>query len=541
MSIKPKAKKFRIRRGIQQPRPLPPQLTQQATGTDDDYLAAPDDGFGDTVFPTAAKAAQPASNDGQAATEGEGSNIVAEIAAIRAEGLTGRQLRMARRIALKHGINASSDYEAVRLLRQRGIDPFQQANMLEVVGGKQSGGNLPAPHKEAPVPSAQVTEGERAAEILRIQRNIAARRKKKLFLMTLRLAFFVALPTAIASYYYYKVATPMYATHTQFVIQQADGASGGQLGGLFAGTGFASSQDSISVQTYLQSRDAMTRLDEDKGFKRHFQNTAIDPIQRLEPDATNEDAYKIYKKNVRIAYDPSEGVVQMEVVAVSPETSVEFSRSLIDYAEEQVDHLTQRLREDQMAGARESYREAERNMLAAQQRVVALQENRGVFSAESESSLIMSQISGFETERNSEQLRLDQLLANENPNAARVQVLQNRIKRLDEQILAKRSQLTESTEGTTSLANITGELLVAQADLETRQLLLQSSLQQLETARIEANRQVRYLSIVANPILPDAAAYPRAFENTLLALFIFSGIYLMASLTASILREQVAS
>ena len=36
---------------------------------------------------------------------------------------------------------------------------------------------------------------------------------------------------------------------------------------------------------------------------------------------------------------------------------------------------------------------------------------------------------------------------------------------------------------------------------------------------------------------PDAPSYPRAFEDTLLAFLIFSGIYLMVSLTASILRE----
>jgi capsular polysaccharide transport system permease protein len=42
-------------------------------------------------------------------------------------------------------------------------------------------------------------------------------------------------------------------------------------------------------------------------------------------------------------------------------------------------------------------------------------------------------------------------------------------------------------------------------------------------------------------VAPDTAAYPRAFENTLLAFLVFSGIYLMVSMTASILREQVSS
>ena len=72
-------------------------------------------------------------------------------------------------------------------------------------------------------------------------------------------------------------------------------------------------------------------------------------------------------------------------------------------------------------------------------------------------------------------------------------------------------------------------------------MMMQQALQQLESARIEANRQVRYLSLGVSPVAPDEATYPKAFQNTLLAFLIFAGIYLMLSLTASILREQVTA
>ena len=72
-------------------------------------------------------------------------------------------------------------------------------------------------------------------------------------------------------------------------------------------------------------------------------------------------------------------------------------------------------------------------------------------------------------------------------------------------------------------------------------MLVQQALTQMETAQIEANRQVRYLSLGVEPVAPDEATYPRALQNTLLAFLIFAGVYLMISLTASILREQVSS
>ena len=42
----------------------------------------------------------------------------------------------------------------------------------------------------------------------------------------MRLAFFVGLPTLIAGWYYFTQATPLYATNSQFMIQQAEGVPG---------------------------------------------------------------------------------------------------------------------------------------------------------------------------------------------------------------------------------------------------------------------------------------------------------------------------
>jgi capsular polysaccharide transport system permease protein len=152
----------------------------------------------------------------------------------------------------------------------------------------------------------------------------------------------------------------------------------------------------------------------------------------------------------------------------------------------------------------------------------------------------MGQITTFETQLAEKRLQLQQLLDNPAPNPARVSGTEGDIARLEDMIAGLRAPLTVASGAGASLARITAELRMAEVDLETRTMMMQESLQQLEAARIEANRQVRYLSTGVNPIAPDEPTYPRAFENTALAFLIFSGIYLMMSLTASILREQVS-
>lgn len=493
---------------------------------------------------------------GPEAAEATDPAIVAELEAIRQEGLTGRQLRLARRMAEKHGLPATSDFDAVRLLRKAGLDTGGKSSVMDMVsavtGAAGDGASralatmprvaLPQTISPAQLPSPEVrAETSHVADIQRIQRDIARRRRRKLVLLWVRLSVFVGLPTLIAAFYYAMIATPLYSTKAEFVIQQSESPAAGGLGGLFSGTQFATSQDSIAVQGYLQSREAMLRLDEAGGFRTAFADPSVDGLQRLEDARSIEAAYKIYQKNVKIAYDPTEGIIKMEVSAPDPALSAEWSRELISYAEEQVNALSERLRADAMKGARDSYDEAERKLLDAQARVLELQERNKVLSSEIEVTLISSQITTLETQLSQDRLALAQMLSNANPNRARVDPVQRRIATLEDEIRLLRARLTEDGAGGRSLAKVQSELVVAQTEVTTRQLLLQQAAQQLETARIEANRQQRYLSLSVSPVAPDVASYPRAFENTAVAFLIFAGIYLMVALTASILREQVSS
>lgn len=547
--------------------PMPEAIrTSKPSRTAADTLFAPaeDDGFGDGPFPSSSAHdgnSQRASNGSVAGminanlTTAREMSEEAEADAIRRESLTGRQLRTARRIAQKHGLPATSDFDAVRLLRRAGIDPFQRTGILDLVQGEDAKGTalqispltkpntLPQTVRQAPLPSPEVRAPEppRVRDIMEIQADLAKRRRRKSILLMARLAFFVGLPTFLCAVYFYTIATPLYSTKSDFVIQKADSPASAAMGGLLSGTAFATATDSITVQGYLQSRDAMLRLDEDLGFKAHFSQPGVDALTRLEPDATNEAAYRLYKRNVKIGFDPTEGVIRMEVTALDPKVSENFSKALIKYAEQQVDQLTQRVREDQMKGARESYQDAEGKMLASQRQVVDLQEKFKVLSSEVEVSMIAGQISTLESQLTQERLRLEELLSNKNPSAARVDPLRNRIANLEQEIADARAKMTVGANGGASLAQIQSELLAAQADVQTRQLMLSAALESMEAARMEANRQTRYLSVGVSPVAPDEPTYPRAFENTATAFMILAGIYLMLSMTASILREQISA
>jgi len=475
---------------------------------------------------------------------------------------------MARRVAQKYGLPATSDFDAVRLLRDKGIDPFERSNMLELVvpqaGGEHRDGGpgdafaaLPAvpggagsgrvqlpqtiPAGGSKLPSTELSPMERRVrEISDIQRDITRRRRKKMGLLLVRLAFFVILPSILAGYYFFKVATPMYATDSQFPIIQNEGGGGpSPFGGLLP-TQFANSADSIATQAYLQSKDAMLRLDEDAGFKDHFTDESIDPIQRLTADPTNEEAYKLYKKHIKIGYDPTEGVIRMEVIAADPAVATDFSERLLKYAEERVNSLSQGKRDSGMRDAEAGFETAQIQRREAQQRLIELQVENGV-DPEAVIASIRAQITSYESLLMEKQLELTALLDNSRPNAARVDGTQGDVRRLEAALAQLNDRMSNASEGNNSLAQQAVSLQLAQADLINADTNLQMAQTGLEQARQQASRQVRYLTVAVRPVASEEPSYPRAFENTVLAFLIFGGIYLMLSLTASILREQVTS
>lgn len=456
-----------------------------------------------------------------------------DLEAVRQEGLNARQLRTARRTAQKHRLPFTTDYEAVLQLRRQGIDPFERATVLDMAANTSSSKNkLPQKIKVSKVPAVLPKQADpnpsakRAAEIMALQKDMIKRRRRNIFMLFLRLTAFLFLPT------------PMYSSKSAFQIIKSDSGHAA-AGGLLSGTQFATTPDAIAVQSYLESKEAMLRLDKDAGFKAHFSAPFIDVLQRLPENASNEAAYKTYKKRVNLGFDPTEGVVNMEVISADPEVSVAFSKALIAYAEEKVDGLSQRKKKNQLADARESLESAMEERRKAQEALVALQQST-LLDPQAYAASLRMQISSLEQQILSKELQLDALLDNPKPNASRVSGARADIRRLRQAKAETEQKMQAPMENGMTLAELFSRIQVAMADVATRDMMFQSSLEHLRATESDATSQSRYLTLAVEPVKAESASHPHAFEDTLTVLLILSGIYLLISITASILREQVS-
>ena len=388
------------------------------------------------------------------------------------------------------------------------------------------------------------TPALRAERVEAIRRDLVRRRRRKGGGMLLKLWLFVVFPTLAEAWFLWFQASDMYKSEATFQVRgaEAGGGGGGGLLGAFLGGGGGSSSlfDPVAVQTYIQSRDLLTRLDAEQAWVAHFQDPKLDFWHRLPADASFEDAFAHYSSMVSVSYDPTEGILEMELVAADTDAARRFSQAVIGYAEEMVDGLSDRIREDALKDAETYLSQAENEMRTAQNDLAKAQEENQVFSIEGEVSQKYALIGSLELELTTLESRLRNIRRVSSAGDPRVQRLEAQVETKRDQIAELRKSVAGGGTDQATLAKLNASMMSARLNVETATLKFTSALEQREFARANAAKQHRYLEVVSQPSLPDQANYPKKPEMTALAFLGFLGFYIIASLTLSLIREQAS-
>ena len=435
--------------------------------------------------------------------------------------------------------------EAHRAAKRERVRKRQQATRQ---GNGNQGGKAKRTGKGSALPALRPdlkpdTPALRAERVEAIRRDLVRRRRRKGSSMLLRLWAFVVFPTLFVAWFLWFKASDLYLSESSFTVQTAapttGSSSGGLLGGLFGGSG-AGVWESTAVQNFILSRDVLRRLDEEFGIIAHYRSEDIDIIHR-DRGTSFEDAHAHYQDMVTVSFDPTEGQLEMTFIAATADAAREFSAAVIRYSEEMVDELQDPIRSAALKDADANLANAELRLEEAQLEAARVRNQLQTFSVEGAVSSEMGIISGLESERERLRTRLATLIRITSESDARVQQLRAQIETISAQIQERRGNVTgNAATNQRSLADINAELERASFAVQSAMAIFAAAIETREAARKEVNRQHRYLAVIEQPSLPDRANYPRKWETTALAFLCFLGIYIIASLTISLIREQAS-
>lgn len=354
------------------------------------------------------------------------------------------------------------------------------------------------------------------------------------------LAIVVGVPTLLAVLYFGVFASDIYVSEARFAIRSAK--AGGSVNGLSAILSSpivsGSSNETDVVVDYVHSQDMLEKVSRSLDVRAHFSQNTIDPLARLDEDASQEKLLQHFADHVSLVTDGSSGVVTLTTRAYDPETAQRLGSLVIDLSENLVNTMSARIEEDALDSARAEVELAAEKVRAASVSVTAFREDNVSLNPAAESNALLSIVSGLETQLVSTRASLSEKLAFMRADAPEVISLRNRIKALERQLSIEKGRLSggESDSALSGLIESYQPLILEQ---EIAQQQYTSALSSLELARIEAQRKKQYLVTFIQPSLPDEALEPRRL-NRILTVAVFSFlIYLIGGLMWSALKDHI--
>ena len=356
---------------------------------------------------------------------------------------------------------------------------------------------------------------------------------------------FVLLPVVLAAAYFLFLASDRYASEIKFTIRAPAAQQSADIFGAFTGmTGSGSTKtDSYIIVDFLSSRELVEELEKKIDLRSIYGRNTIDWFSRFDATDSREKLAEYLQWRISVFFDISSQIVSLEVQAFSPEDAKLVANQILEISEKLVNDLSNQAREDSLRAARNEVTRAETQLREQRRRISRFREvEQDVDPTKTVEAqqLILGQIEGELGTARARQRSMLRFMAADAPS---MKVLESRIRALEAQVEQERAKLGlgQSGEGNGSetLTSRVGAYEELAVDLEFLQQAYVVALSSLERARVEADRQQRYIAVFVQPRLAEQPSYPLRLLSVFLVTvfsFIFWGIGVIA---VYIVREHL--
>jgi len=361
---------------------------------------------------------------------------------------------------------------------------------------------------------------------------------------------FVLIPVLIISAYLFVIANDQYSSTASFAVRAStDTPSAGDILGIFQRSGNSSTKsDTYILMDYLHGDEMIFHVDEQVNLDSVYKMRGLDFFYSLSSNLPIESKRNFWKSVVSANYNPNTEIVEIEVKAFNPNDAKKITDILVKKSSSLINNLSSKIQKDSISLAEMGLAKSEIKLKQVQKQLRTLRENTQTINPQQVLSLDANLLATLQSELikvEGEIAILKGKVSNES------YPLRQRIEKLDvlkKQILAEKSKLgigqeknSDSfinKEPNSTLAGLTGvfeDLLIEKEFAEKSYI---ASLASLESAKLEAQKQQRYLAIFQRPIPAQSAEYPRRYIIVISSLIIFSILWGIARLVYANLTSR---
>jgi capsular polysaccharide transport system permease protein len=366
----------------------------------------------------------------------------------------------------------------------------------------------------------------------------AVRALQRSRVQSLAFALTVLLPTLLGGLYAFVIAADVYVSEAQFWVRGNRQAQPSVLGGLLGAAGVSTSaEESLAVQAYARSHDAVRDLERSVGLPEIYTRPEADWWSRLEEDAPLERLVEFHRRMVTIRHDERSGITTLRVHAFRADDARRAAEALLELSEDLVNRLSQRSMDDALRLARTELAMAEQRAGEAREALDRFREEARELDPGQAGAAVRGIVAGLEGQLVQLRAEIGQKSTFMRPDNLGLAALRSRAEAIEQEIARERARLAGENG---AIAGMIGgfERLMLQREFADRGLA--SALASLEQARVEAQRQHLYVVRMVQPQSPEEAMYPRRWL-LLMSIFVAALLtYAVAQLTFSALKDHVS-
>lgn len=351
----------------------------------------------------------------------------------------------------------------------------------------------------------------------------------------------VLVPALIGALYFFFVASDQYQSEMRFGIRSATPVL--QDNGLLRGLGVAdqSAMDASAVVQFIQSRELIDNLQKEIDIRKIYSRSSIDMFSRFNPSKSIENFEDYLKKQIEAYFETSTGTIVVKVRAFTAEDALLVARGVLRHSEQLVNNLSDRARRDSVKFAETEVERAESRLQKAQEAMRQFRDKQGILDPQSDATGRLTLIAKMRGELSTANAELQSQLSMLSPTAPSIQVLRKRIVALEGEVARLQSEVTSTTadHSKEALSTVIGAYENVAIENKFSEQYYAATLEMLQKARVESERQQKYLAPFVNPSLPEEALYPRRMRTTLMVTLICLTAWVIGMLLVTSIRDHL--
>jgi capsular polysaccharide transport system permease protein len=330
--------------------------------------------------------------------------------------------------------------------------------------------------------------------------------------LVLSFVILVLLPILGSAAYLWGRAVDQYASTTGFTVRTEEGTSNSVLDGVLQFAGSTAGSDSDILYEFIQSQELIAAVDRTVDLRAIYtRNWAEDPVFSLWPDASIEDLVWYWNRVVRISHDASTGLIELRILAFTPEEARTVARAIVDESQRMINDLNATAQQDLRRYAEDDLQEAVERLKAAREALTAFRTRTQIVDPTADLQGQMGVVNNLQQQLAEALIELDLLVGTTSPDDPRITQAQRRIDVIRDRIARERESFAVEEVGGigADYPTLMAEYESLSVDREFAEETYRVALAALDVARDRASRQTRYLAAYIRPTLAQAPEYPQ--------------------------------